>query len=274
LLQLCGYPNDNTGVPLIAPSPSSTVVVSIVSHAHGGQIQALLESMARLNSPVVSRVVLTLNVPEAEPQWPSGRWPFSLDIIRNEVPIGFGANHNQALASAPEAFVCVLNPDVVLGDDPFVPLVNALAGHPAGCAYPIQVNESGRVQDSERELPSPWALLRRRLLGRTEQRVDWVNAACLLMPTSVWRELAGFDERYFMYCEDVDFCLRLRLAGGALIKAPVEIVHAGQRASGRRLDHLSWHLRSLLRLWMSPAYRQAQQLLTGAPGIKGTIGTP
>jgi N-acetylglucosaminyl-diphospho-decaprenol L-rhamnosyltransferase len=274
LLQLCGYPNDNTGVPLIAPRPSPTVVVSIVSHAHGVQIQALLEALARLNSPVVSRVVLTLNVPEAEPQRPAGGFPFALDIVRNAVPIGFGANHNQALASAQEAFVCVLNPDVVLGDDPFVPLVNALAGHAAGCAYPIQVNESGRVQDSERELPSPWALLRRRLLGRTEQRVDWVNAACLLLPTSVWRELAGFDERYFMYCEDVDFCLRLRLAGGALIKAPVEIVHAGQRASGRRLDHLAWHVRSLFRLWMSPVYRQAQQLLTGAPGIKGTIGTP
>lgn len=230
--------------------------------------------MARLNSPVVSRVVLTLNVPEAEPQWRSGRLPFSLEIIRNEVPIGFGANHNKALASAPETFVCVLNPDVVLGDDPFVPLVNALAGHPAGCAYPIQVNESGRVQDSERELPSPRALLRRRLLGRTEQRVDWVNAACLLMSTSVWRALAGFDERYFMYCEDVDFCIRLRLAGGALIQAPVEIVHAGQRASGRRPDHFGWHVRSLLRLWMSPAYRQAQHLLTEASATTGTISPP
>lgn len=250
-------------------------MVSIVSHAHGHQIHSLLEALVRLNSPVVSRVVLTLNVPEFVPELEVAEsLPFTLEVVRNESPLGFGSNHNKALVSAEEAFVCVLNPDVALNEDPFVPLVHALAGQATACAYPVQVDENGAVQDSEREIPSPATLFRRRLLGRTEQRVDWVNAACLLLPTSVWRELDGFDERYFMYCEDVDFCLRLRLNGGRLLQAPVKIVHAGQRASGRRLNHLVWHVRSLLRLWMSPVYRQAQQLLTAPPPIKGTIGTP
>ncbi|MHB1409853.1 MAG: hypothetical protein ACYCXC_09705 [Acidovorax defluvii] len=75
-----------------------------------------------------------------------------------------------------------------------------------------------------------------------------------------------------MYCEDVDLCLRLRLAGLALVRAPVQVVHAGQRASHRRWAHLRWHVQSLLRLWRSPVYRQACQLLLAQDKGAATIG--
>ncbi|MFN3440585.1 MAG: glycosyltransferase family 2 protein, partial [Acidovorax sp.] len=162
----------------------------------------------------------------------------------------------------------------LVGSDPFAELLAACSVRGVGGAYPVQLDECGRVQDSEREIPSPLSLVRRRLLGRTEMRVDWVNAACLVVPTAVWHELGGFDERYFMYCEDVDFCLRLRLRGLNLAKAPVQVIHAGQRASGRSLRHLVWHVRSLVRLWLSPVYARAQQLLTSPSADAGTIGTP
>ena len=138
--------------------------------------------------------------------------------------------------------------------------VQAAAAPGAGCAYPVQVNAQGQLQDSERELPTPQALLRRHALGRRELRVDWVNAACLVLPQPVWQAVGGFDESYFMYCEDVDLCLRVRLAGLALVQAPVQIEHSGQRASHQRWGHLRWHVRSLLRLWRSPVYRQARLL--------------
>ena len=258
------------------PSPlSPRLVVSVISHGHGPLLQALLDDLARFSSASVGRVVLTQNLPEAEPCAPVAGWPFLLEIVKNGVPAGFGANHNRALANATEAFVCVLNPDVTLGaHDPFAALIRAAQAQGVGCVYPIQLDEHGSVQDSEREVPSPLALFRRRLLGRAEHRVDWVNAACLVLPTSVWRDVGGFDERYFMYCEDVDLCLRLRLRGLGLVKAPAHIVHAGQRASRRSFSHLAWHVRSLLRLWNSPVYRQAQHLLTEPLSTKGTIGAP
>lgn len=261
-------------MPSISNPSAAHLVISIVSHGHSRQIQALLDSLVRLRSPVVSRVVLTLNLPEAEPHLHHPQLPFVLEIIRNPSPRGFGANHNKALWGEAERFVCVLNPDVLLDVDPFPAMVHALTQERAGCSYPVQIDEQGQVQDSERETPSPLTLLRRRLLGRTERRVDWVNAACLVLPASVWRDLDGFDERYFMYCEDVDFCLRLRLRGLRLVKAPVHIIHAGERASGRRLNHLAWHVRSLLRLWRSPVYRQAQHLLTEVSATPGSITPP
>lgn len=239
------------------------LVVSIVSHGHGALVQDLLLQLAWWSASSIARVVLVQNLPEPVPAAPSEGWPFDLKVIANETPHGFGANHNRALSDATEEFVCVLNPDVALvGGDPFAELLAVCRMRGVGCSHPIQVDEHGRVQDSEREIPSPLSLARRRLLRSRETRVDWVNAACLVVSMAVWRKLGGFDERYFMYCEDVDFCLRLRLQGLHLARAPVQVIHTGQRASSRSLKHLGWHLRSLWRLWHSPVYARALQLLT------------
>jgi GT2 family glycosyltransferase len=60
-----------------------------------------------------------------------------------------------------------------------------------------------------------------------------------------------------MYCEDVDLCLRLQLAGYRLVEAPqARVVHDAHRASRRSLRHLVWHLRSLWRLWHSTPYQR------------------
>jgi N-acetylglucosaminyl-diphospho-decaprenol L-rhamnosyltransferase len=251
------------------------LVVSIVSHGHGPLVQDLLLQLAQWSASSIAKVVLVQNIPEPVPSAPSDGWPFDLKVTANETPHGFGANHNRALSDVIEEFVCVLNPDVaLLGRDPFPELLAACGMRGVGCSYPVQVNEHGLVQDSEREIPSPLSLVRRRLLRHRERRVDWVNAACLVVPAAVWRDLGGFDERYFMYCEDVDFCLRLRLRGLHLAKVPAQVIHAGQRASGRSLRHLVWHVQSLGRLWLSPVYARAQQLLTSPSAGAGTIGTP
>lgn len=236
-------------------------MVSVVSHGHGAAVRALLADLARCSAGVVTRVVLTLNLPgEPDPVETGAPWPFVLQLRRNARSRGFGANHNQALRDADEAFVCVLNPDVRLPDDPFADLTR-LAGAPGvGAAYPLQRDAQGRLCDSERALPTPRALWRRRVLGRVETEMDWVNAACLVLPSRAWRQIGGFNERYYMYCEDVDLSLRLRLAGLRLVRAPVSVVHEGARASHRHAAHLAWHVRSLLRLWCSPVFRAACRL--------------
>ena len=243
-------------------SVSTSMVVSVVSHGHGNLLQTLLQQLAtqalQAAAPI-TRVVLTQNIPEPDPIAPASGWPFALELIRNAQPKGFGANHNQALAGARESQVCVLNPDVRVLDDgqrPFAQMSQVASEPGVGCAYPLQVDEHGVLQESERELPSPSALWRRRVLKQGQKQVDWVNAACMVIPADVWRSVQGFDEGYFMYCEDVDLSLRIRLLGLRLQRVPVRIEHAGQRASSRQWRHLLWHVRSLLRLWSSSPYRQ------------------
>ena len=256
-------------------TPFRSLVVSVVSHGHGALVEQLLHTLAQRSAGTVARVVLTLNLPEAAPAVPPDGWPFALELVHNARPLGFGANHNQALAGAPEPFVCILNPDVQLldaGAEPLGALVQAAACQGVGCAYPVQLDAAGHVQDSERALPTPQALWRRRVLRQPDRHVDWVNAACLVLPGPVWQGLGGFDGAYFMYCEDVDLSLRIRLAGLALVRVPVQVVHAGERASHRHWSHLQWHVRSLLRLWRSPVYRKAREMLPAMQQEADTIG--
>lgn len=232
------------------------LVVSVVSHGDAGQVRTLLERLAEQTEPMPARVVVTWNIPEAQaPGLADRRWPFELIEIRNHRPKGFGANHNQALAGAAESFVGVLNPDVSWSQPGvFDALCRAAGSQGVGCAYPAQRDASGQPQDHVREVPTPVALWRRHMRGQADRRAEWVNAACWVVPSGVWRRLGGFDEAYHLYCEDVDFCLRVRRAHLGLAQADAMVVHEARRASRRHWRHFTWHVTSLLRLWTSAAF--------------------
>ncbi|RRD57215.1 glycosyl transferase [Comamonadaceae bacterium OH2545_COT-014] len=255
--------------------------LSIVSHGHGAQVWPLLQALAALAPPRPARVLLTLNLPDAPlaAQVRAAAWPFELALLENAAPAGFGANHNRAFAHdqqrpAPGEAFAVLNPDLQLHGNPFAPLLAALAVPGTGCAYPHQCDAQGRPQDHERRLPTPARLLARYGRGRRAEvgadagdgaPPDWVNAAFLVLRAQAYAQIGGFDEGYHMYCEDVDLCLRLQLAGWQLRRADGACVtHAAQRASHRNLRHLAWHVRSLLRLWASPAYAQYRRQAHGS----------
>ena len=250
--------------------------LSIVSHGHGPAVLALLAQLAALRGPRPARVLLTINQAEPALTGPvrAMAWPFELVLLENSAPLGFGTNHNRAFArdrrsAAPADAFAVINPDIRLHGNPFAPLLAALAASRVGCVYPVQLDAAGWPQDQERRLPTPGRLLRRALargLGRRPHEVsggrrpDWVNAAFLLLRSDAYLSIGGFDEAYHMYCEDVDLCLRLQLAGWRLQGVPEAVVeHAAQRASHRQPRHLAWHVKSLLRLWGSPAYANFRQ---------------
>lgn len=232
--------------------PSAAITVSVVSHGHDAWLADLLQLLAQTGAGCIAELRITHNLAPNSPL-PSGPWPFRLVESCNPHPLGFGANHNQALHGVATPLLAVLNPDISAMEPGFWPLLaQAVQRDGAGCAFPRLLNLDGSVQDNARAVPTPLALARRRLLRLPDQRVDWASAACWVMPTAIFRQLGGFDTRYFMYCEDVDFCLRLQLCGQRLLQVPqARAVHAAQRSSLAGGQHLRWHLQSLWRLWTS-----------------------
>jgi len=235
------------------------VCVSVVSHGHGEEVLALTRRLSQLSNPCVAQVIVTLNLPEPSvaSALRAAAWPFEFRLVENAQPQGFGANHNAAARICDQAAFCVLNPDVGLEHDPFPALLSALQRPGIGCAYPMQVSAQGIRQDTAREVPTPRALARRYvgLKQSGAQPVHWVTGACMLFDAQAFRAINGFDEGYFMYCEDVDICLRLQLAGFSLTPSGGAVQHVPRRASRRQWRHLAWHVRSLLRLWASQPYR-------------------
>ncbi len=238
--------------------------VSIVSHGHGLPVLELVRVLATYNECRPAQVIITLNLPEPSlvEMLESGHWPFSLVIIRNTAQKGFGANHNAAFRKCGQDRFCIVNPDVMLPANPFPELLRAVGQAGAGCAYPRQIGANGELQDFAREVPTPLALWRRYAGrgGKTSNAVEWVTGAFMMFDATAYRAIGGFDERYFMYCEDVDICIRIQLAGYRLVEAKVDVIHVGQRASHASLRHLAWHLASLTRLWTSEPLRRFNRM--------------
>jgi N-acetylglucosaminyl-diphospho-decaprenol L-rhamnosyltransferase len=233
------------------------ITVSVVSHGHHRMLERLLRQLCEGHGGWIEHCIVTHNVPDSPVVPPPGGWPFRVTELFNPRPAGFGTNHNRAFASCDTEFFCVINPDVEGVAAPLWSALVAQAGaQRVGLAYPIVLNPDGTPQDNERESVTPSALIARHLLKRPRRRIDWVSAAFWLVPASVYRRLGGFDEGFFMYCEDTDFCLRLRLAGWTLERAEVAVVHHAMRSSRKPGRQMAWHLRSLLRLWSGPVLRR------------------
>ncbi len=215
----------------------------------------LLDQLRLFHGGQLAHVVLTHNLPEPRAVANCAGWPFRLTELFNPQPVGFGANHNRAFEFCQSGFFCVMNPDVEVHDARLWQALLACTGQArVGIAYPTLINPDGSRQENEREAVTPLALWRRHMLRSPQRRVDWVSAAFWLVAAQAWRDVGGFDERFFMYCEDVDFCVRLRLAGWRLARADASVFHAASWASRQPGRHLAWHLRSLLRLWAKPHF--------------------
>jgi len=214
--------------------------------------------LAKHCSPDRIAVTVTHNIAPSIPLVPS---PFPVHVLSNSRPKGFGANHNQAFSWCREHFFCVINPDILLLQDPFDRLISALLEDDVGVVAPMLVDSSGKVQDSARKFPTPLRIMTR-AIGRKynshEYRVhgkrimpDWVAGMFMLFSADQYAAIGGFDERYFMYCEDADICRRLAQKGkNTLLLTDVLAVHNPRRASHARLSHLYWHLTSLTRFFL------------------------
>jgi N-acetylglucosaminyl-diphospho-decaprenol L-rhamnosyltransferase len=95
----------------------------------------------------------------------------------------------------------------------------------------------------------------------TERLVDWTSASCVLLRRAALDEVGLFDERFFMYVEDVDLCTRLRRAGWDVLFSPeLEVLHIGGVSTGgyRSRRMVVEHSRSIYKYfvkWKSNGWR-------------------
>jgi len=240
------------------------IVISVVSHRQGYLVRDLLKDIETQCDENI-QVVLTLNVPEAIPFEPKD-YKYPIDVVHNQRPKGFGANHNSAFRHVACDYFCVVNPDIRITANPFMSLIECLNNASAGVVGPLVRNRNGDIEDSARAFPTPWRIAKKLISVRAELppglktenvRLDWVAGMFMLFPATVFRNMGGFDERYFLYYEDVDLCARLSLSGYSVTLCPeVEVIHDARRQSHREWRYLRWHIESMVRFFLSPVFRR------------------
>lgn len=177
-------------------------------------------------------------------------------IIEERENLGYGRGNNAASHLAQGEYLLILNPDNVLPPDGAAIMLDALKADPnAGVVGPALVYPDGSVRPSARRFPSPRDLLskrmfpgpwhaayeeeRKRLTSAPAVDVDWLVGACLLLRTDLYKELGGFDERFFLFFEDIDLCRRIHALGKkVLYLSSLHVLDRKGRLSGSNIFSL------------------------------------
>lgn len=188
--------------------------------------------------------------------------------------LGFGRANNQGIVAARSPTVLLLNPDTRITPDALCSCVSALRSSPeVGVLSPRVIDESGRFdRNCKRGFPTVWSLccyvtgLDRLFRNRGSQRygaswlavdrtgdVEAVSGAVMFCRADALHAVGGFDERFFMFGEDLDLCLRIGRAGWRIRYWPgATVLHLGGRsgltpASRRAWAHAIGHLHRIHR---------------------------
>jgi N-acetylglucosaminyl-diphospho-decaprenol L-rhamnosyltransferase len=230
------------------------LTVVTVTYSPGSHLHRFLATLSHATDRPVTVVMADNGSTDGSPQAALDEFP-NTRLLKTGANLGYGGAVNRAAAElGPETdFFIVANPDVQWGPESIDLLIEAAGRWPrAGTLGPLIRDPDGSVYPSARHLPSiirggmhavigpiwrnnPWtAAYRQERLEPTERPVGWLSGSCLLVRKAAFDEVRGFDERYFMYMEDVDLGDRMGRTGWQNVYVPsAEILHDKGHATGR-----------------------------------------
>lgn len=249
----------------VRPLPLTSVVIVAADSGPG-----LVDTVARaLASDVPVQVLISDNASRDGSVDAAAR-AFAGDrrvvIIHNGKNLGFGAGVNRAAGHARGDFLLVLNPDCLIDPDtiarlhlqaaatPRLGVVGVRIRHPDGSDEPAAIRRDPTLRrslatlsrragfDSRGWLAEGIDVELNALARGADQAAEAVSGALLFLPRDAFAAVGGFDEGYFLHCEDLDLCRRLRDAGYAVRYAgSISVVHGKGGSSRHRPVFVAWH---------------------------------
>jgi GT2 family glycosyltransferase len=236
------------------------LTILIVSHNTIGDLERCLASLLQAPPPVSHEIVVIDNASsDGSADAVRTRWP-GVRLIPLDSNAGFARANNIGFRQTQSEMVLLLNSDTIVGAGAVECLLKEMRELPgASVVGPRLVGADGAAELSFGRMIGPFAELRQKFLTRAagqdrieqmtsrRQEVDWVSGASLLVRRAHAEAAGLLDERYFMYCEDVDFCAAIRSRGGRVYFTPAsQVIHLRGRSA------------AVDRKATSTAYRQSQ----------------
>ena len=193
-------------------SELAVLAISIVNYFSSSDLRACLDSLASTHNSDSALLALVDNSEDDE-EWKrvtrlaheySHRF-VEIKATKASRNLGFGAGHNLAIGSLTSQdydHILILNPDVTIIHGRISP-ASGTTGYLAG----MEVMQRGRVTAGLSRM-NVLTGATKRVLQPTQHRYEYPDGHCLLIDRRLWEDLQGFDEDYFLYCEELDFVLR------------------------------------------------------------------
>lgn len=246
------------------------VSIVVISHNHGHFLEACLNSIyAKTKGCRFETILIDNRSDDNGSHLVKTKFP-QVKLIENERRYGFAANNNIGIRASSGRYILMLNPDTELRNDAVTLLYDFLIKRPeigicgAKLFFPDET-----IQHSCRNFPTLWSTILRRTPLRafipednrgnkhlmndwdhnTTRAVDWMLGACLMFSRESIEKVGMLDERFPLYCEDIDLCLRYNKMGkSSFYVHEAEIFHYHQRVSDRKyFSKRTWiHYQSML----------------------------
>ena len=235
--------------------PATPPALSIVIVSYNAQ-KDLERCLASLHNPapLLSHEIVVVDNRSTDGSVDAARrWP-DVRVIEAGANLGFARANNMGIRASHGVNLLLLNCDTVVPAGAVDRLVSELESRPEVAVIgPRLVDGRGHAELSFGPMLTPLSEFRRKYSSgpdsterstREEQQPDWVTGACLLVRRADAEAVGLFDERYFMYEEDVDFCAAIRARGRRILFTPrVEVVHLRGRSAltAPSSTHLAYH---------------------------------
>lgn len=235
------------------------IIVSIVIYQHSyTDLEPTLKSL--LSIEYISKIILVDNDHSI---WAGNLKSKKIVYLKTKENNGFGYGHNYAihLYAHQSDYFLICNPDIYFESEEFNKLINFSINQPEGLFLPKIIYPHGENQYAARLLPSPLNLFARRFSQKISQNLDQkyllkkftidkpmfvpsLSGCFMLFRSSILLQLGGFDERFFMYMEDVDLSRRCAEKYGAIYYPSATVIHKHDQGSYKDIFLLKIHLKS------------------------------
>lgn len=235
------------------------ITIIIVSYNVEDLLKQCIQSIYQMTKPeLFDIIVVDNNSGDASVAMIMKTFP-NVRLIQNDENLGFSGANNMALRQSSSKYILLLNPDTIILNNSIEKMLEFLASNEnAGAVGPQILNPDKSPQKSCRKLPGfidalfyisgigrvfPNARIFRSWLlpefdyGKT-QRVEYISGACIMVRKKVFDDIGLFDERFFLYSEDTDLCLRMmKNRWDILYFSVAKIIHYGGQSSNY---HKNW----------------------------------
>ena len=186
--------------------------------------------------------------------------------LHNKKNIGYGSAHNIAIKQTKFPLHLIVNPDIFFSSDSLKKLMRIMEKNPNYSAIMPNIKyPDGRDQDLLRQLPTPLDLITRRFAPNLLKKIyflkknrfpnkkdkhmvaPFLSGCFMLCKTASLKKIHGFDERFFLYMEDIDLSRRLFNEGHTIYVPEVTVYHEFKRKSYINLKHLILHVISAIK---------------------------
>ena len=228
----------------------SKISIIIVNYNTEKEVEKCLNSVISQQTTVNSlEVIVVDNASSDDSAQVLKKFP-EVKLIQNEKNLGFAKANNIGAKAATGAFLFFLNPDCEIKRDTISKLLGLVEKSPNAIIGPKILNPDGSLQGSCYNLPTIWGAIKEfwfnqegsyeKFTPKTNKqvRVEAIVGAAMFMSKKTFEKLGGFDERYFLYYEDLDFCRKAKKLDIPVYYFPkASIIHGLGRAGGN-IEHL------------------------------------